>query len=382
MTKLYSSGAAQRPMLKWFFRFLTIFVSVPLGMVMTGGSFYMLAMIPLKNNTLAGWLIILPFLLLMAWGAIFCSILIVGGSWNLSFKRGAELYDVLEDRVAVTLPNKSELVIPFADISTFYLRTALGTNASLTQYLRTLMKRIQGNYAMMLAIALPWRVLFLEARKDRANGVTFGVVGKEGMIVVIRKGGISVYKRLLKPWLWLQPAKNNDLVFTPTHPREFYEQFSLAFEKWRKRSLGFRARPHHTTGGEPLFTITPQYIFSSYAASVLPLLLYFGGIGILMVYGLFTDPPARTLIFIWLVLLAAVINGMTIGFLFSLTGFRKHINATTYRFYADRIEYEIGFPGAIPGRIAYDDILEVNHMAGFPKSLFGLGVVEKPNDKK
>ena len=373
--QLYSTSGADRPILKFILKVFTILVAVPIGISIIAATVIWCYISISKSFTQPlGWVLTIPFDLIFIWSSTFMAFVIAYGFINISFKKGARLYDILEDHLFITLSDGSNLQIPYSEIIAHQFRSFFGIRMPLLKYLSGFLKRLKGNYSFALYSALPWKVYFGGQMKNTVAPTILGLSPKEGTIVIQKKTGHTVRKKLLYPWLMFSPSKSKEIGLTPANPTEFYKQFSLAYEKWRRKILPPSRLLEQSTMTERILNISPKYKLLNLVASiVLPLLFYFAiGVGNMLIASSKMPLGGRIItLFLSIVLLSA-----TAFMLISLLSYRKYYDATRYDFHSDRMAYTMGFGGIQSGEIRYRDINEINLVQGLPKSLFGLGVIE------
>ncbi len=380
--KLYSTRGSDRPILASLVKIFTLIVAIPAGLGMIGisgiGLYAIVLMLKYPpHQPLLLVISLFPFVIFFAVLYFEIGLNMIFGFTSASFKKSARLYDILEDHILITLSDGSVLRIPYAEIIATQLRSFRGFNTSVPKYLSGLFKRLKGNYSFALRWAFPWNVYFTQNRKHNVAPPVLGISAKEGMIVVYKRTGYGLRKRMLNPWVLFVPAKSKEIGLTPANPAEFYKQLSFAFEKWR---LKYDYRSYKNAAPlqrEPTLILYPKYNFLNIFISISLVLFYFSSPGILNVIQAIGSYPGESF-GLW-------ITSLIIGILFlippiwaiiSLIKYRKNYEATDYTFLNDRLTYNIGFAGIKSGEILYSDINEINLFHGLPKSLFHFGVIE------
>ncbi|MFA6439273.1 MAG: BREX system ATP-binding domain-containing protein, partial [Bacteriovoracaceae bacterium] len=376
--KLYSSGPSNRPVVKWLIRIATIVYILPMciAMVLTFPVliYKMLTttkMIPIEilaTNTVVA-IIWIPI-------SIMVTVIIFFGLYNLSFRKGPALYEVMEDHVVVRKPNGNEFKVHFSELVSVLWWTNSGLSYSFTEYMKLIFseKLFQRFYSHALYASLP-RALLRESRSS-PNGGTLSLSAREGMIFLMKRSGISSMKVMLTPWNILNHEKAISIGLTPSNPMAFHEQLSSAYATWRKKKAAEQYEPS-SVESKPILTVSPHYDWRNIIVGSMFINIVFYPLAVLMNALMLFNPPPQSLVQqLWIGLQYAVINGFAAWITYSLFSMKRCYAGTRYEFYSDKLKYIIGFTGTQSGEIYYRDMTMLNYAANKRLSWFGLGAIE------
>ncbi len=164
------------------------------------------------------------FFLLVVWvllAALFWLILPV-------FKR-IKLFELMSDRLEIKKPNNEKYIIPFSEIELITIfKKPKGSILNLKY------KEVDQYRSMKDYIDVPgYKIWFKNVSKVYYSiGVESGANKKRGIIHISRKSGRN-WLSLIFPWFYSLERSNHLLLALPD-PEEFFDQLSVAYEKWKR----------------------------------------------------------------------------------------------------------------------------------------------------
>jgi class 3 adenylate cyclase len=142
-------------------------------------------------------------------------------------RRRPKVYDLMENEVNVIFQDGSNLSIPFKDISTvrFY-------NPEVNSSRAFLRKIIDPMSRILITKPITFKVWLKEIVLNVFPPYSFAFSSKQSEIYIIRREGHR-FLRVLIPW-FNTPTRSKDISLLPFAPKEFFDQFKIAFAKWKK----------------------------------------------------------------------------------------------------------------------------------------------------
>jgi len=358
INKLFSAEGAERPVLRTVQKInsIVLLISLILAIGFNG-------ILVFKSGIGTWWQLTAT----IVWATMFVwMVMAVWGFFiKLSFRPRARLFEVRETGISVQLYKESGIDIPFGEILTIFLSSLKGVSPWTGTW----------RYTLSVSLSRPWRF----SARPGGNSLPTGFAAKEGSVIVLRKNAAGDFRSAFFPWLSLDVKKNKskNVVLTPNAPISFFEEAQIAFSKWRMKNE-FPRRKSRTSESEesPIVVQPTKSVVAAGLSSVytifylLPLVMTLLSLNIIQEHEI-------TEFTIWSVYLFALVSlllvaGMT---LFQIT-IAKRYKETKYVFLRDRLSYALPYKGVPPGQILYEDISEIRHVEGFPRSLFGLSNIE------
>jgi class 3 adenylate cyclase len=150
----------------------------------------------------------------------------------IPFLRGRpKLYDLLENQVRVIFQDGSSLALNFEDIgSVRYFDPRINAGRSLWRKMIDPLSRVASNKK------LTFRMWLRDVVFNILPPYSFGFGSHKGEIHVRLKEGHRLM-RMVIPW-FNSPRKSKDISLLPFAPREFFDQFRIAFQTWKKKQNG------------------------------------------------------------------------------------------------------------------------------------------------
>lgn len=376
--KLYSSGPSNRPVVKWLIRIAAIVYIFPIciAMVMT----FPVLIYKMLTSTKTIPIEILTTLTVVAviWIpiSIMVTVIIFFGLYNLSFRKGPALYEVMEDHIVVRKPNGNEFKVHYSELVSVLWWTNSGLSISFPEYLKLIFseKLFQRVYSYALYASLP--MVLLRDSRSSPNGGTLSLSAREGMTFLMKKSGISSVKVMLTPWNILNPEKAISIGLTTSNPLAFHEQLSSAFDMWRKKNATEHYAPS-TGESTPILTVSPHYDVRNIVLGSMFINIVFFSLAILMnILMVFKPLPHSLVPQLWIGLQYFVVNSFAAWITYSLFSMKRCYASTRYEFYSDKMKYIIGFTGTQSGEIYYRDITMLSYAANKRLSWFELGAIE------
>jgi hypothetical protein len=142
-----------------------------------------------------------------------------------------KLFDLISDRLEIVKSDNKRFSILFSNIKTiiFYGKE----KGSLIKYLY---KETEQNKSMVDDDKPSVFARFKAYRFIKMMPYSIGTRGnKKEAVYIVRKSGFNLLKILI-PWLNTL-AKSKNYVLHPSEPREFFDQLSVAYEKWKRANI-------------------------------------------------------------------------------------------------------------------------------------------------
>jgi len=150
----------------------------------------------------------------------------------IPFLRGRpKLYDLLENQVRVIFQDGSSLALNFEDIgSVRYFDPRINAGRTLWRKIIDPLSRVASNKK------LSFKTWLRDVVFNILPPYSFGFGSHKGEIHVRLKEGHRLM-RMVIPW-FNSPRKSKDISLLPFAPREFFDQFRIAFQTWKKKQNG------------------------------------------------------------------------------------------------------------------------------------------------
>ena len=150
----------------------------------------------------------------------------------IPFLRGRpKLYDLLVNQVRVIFQDGSTLAINFEDIlSVRFFDPRINSGRTLWRKMIDPLSRVASNKRLSL------RTWLRDVVFNILPPYSFGFGAHKGEIHVRLKEGHRLL-RMIIPW-FNSPRKSKDISLLPFAPKEFFDQFRIAFQTWKKKQNG------------------------------------------------------------------------------------------------------------------------------------------------
>lgn len=138
-----------------------------------------------------------------------------------------KLFDLMDNRISIRFEDAGLFVLPFEDIKRLRFYDPVAKKK------RPLLFKVLDSWYLEDDLALT----FFQLLRNKRKGIpySFGFSSKEGAVYVERIGAISFLRRLFLPWLNVR-GKAKLIALTPANPKEFFEQLTTAYEKWKRHN--------------------------------------------------------------------------------------------------------------------------------------------------
>ncbi len=182
------------------------------------------------------WFFEIPFYFLTTWFGVFLLFTAV-----FPIARGRpQLYHILESQLQIVFKDEGTFYIDFSDIEQYrYLDPKAVSSRPFRYKLLDPLFRISEYSEMSFK---NWMIfLFLGRIPGKLSSsiwqlpYSLGLGSKNGEIQIRKKSGADL-KRMIMPWLHT-PQQSREIGLSPVDPGEFYEQFEIAYKKWKRKKM-------------------------------------------------------------------------------------------------------------------------------------------------